>query len=242
MQQFKIPPTGVKEIIAQRRPQLIAILSIAIVAAMILLFNYPQDQASTVNVLPFVIPFFLAIVTWAYLRGIKRQKTLLGTFVIVVAENEISRQQLDTPMILISMDDIKEILKDKKGNLAIKGGKSKNTIHIPAQIDNFSELATLLHQIKPITEQNPYSIIEQYPIPAGLLSSGLFLSVYLSTNRIIVGVTGTLLLALMIWSFYQMRSNKHIDEKTRKKGYFMLLVIVSIIGIMISKLAGIAGY
>jgi hypothetical protein len=242
MQHFKISPEGANKIISKTRPRTIAIFSMAVITGLILSIKSNQQDEAKQASLYYIIPFILAVMIWAYLRGVKRRKTLLGSFVITITEDDIIRQQLDTPLVTISRNGVKEILKDKSGNLVIKGNDGKNTINVPVEIDDFSELATSLHQIKPIIEQNPYSILDRYPIPVGLLTITLFLSVYLSTNKIIVGVTGALLLALLIWSLYQVHRSRHIDDNTKKRGYLVLLAMVSIAATMVFKLAGIMGY
>ncbi len=242
MQQFKISTEGIDKIISNARLRTILTCLIGLTAGVVIFANNSQDKEGTTASLPFIIPFLLAVAVWAYLRGIKRQKALLATFTIVVNDHTISRQQLNTTPVLIDRNDIKEIIKDKKGNLVIKGAKRENFINVPAQIDHFAELETILHQIKPISERNPYSIIERYPLLAGLIAVALMLSVYLSSNKIVVGITGALLLAIMTWSFINVQRNPHIDDKIKKRFYFVLLVMASILATMIMKLGGYMGY
>ena len=67
---------------------------------------------------------------------------------------------------------------------------------------------------------------------------GLMASVYLSTNKMIVGITGVILIAFLGYSFYEVRRNKNIDEKTKKGMWWLILVLFSIIGTMYFKLTG----
>ncbi|PWV56606.1 hypothetical protein [Chitinophaga sp. S165] len=242
MQVFKLSPEGVDQVISKNRFRSIAIMLISTVIALIIFLKYTEGKDNTPTDLLLPLAFMLVVAVWSYMRAIKRQKKLLATFIITVNENNVTRQQINTPVVSIAIADIKEILRDKKGNLVIKANENRDIIYVPAQIDDFPELEALLHQIKPIGERNPYPIMERYPIAVGLLTAPLMLGVYLSTNKIIVGVTGTLLLVLLIWSFYQTQRTKHVDDRTKRRGYFLLLVMVAIVVFMIKKLTGIMPY
>jgi hypothetical protein len=71
-----------------------------------------------------------------------------------------------------------------------------------------------------------------------LLALGLMLCVYTVTNKIIVGLSGSLLVGLMLWSFFEVRRSKNIDSKTKRGIWFVLLVVASVIAVMIMKLIG----
>ena len=58
---------------------------------------------------------------------------------------------------------------------------------------------------------------------------------YISTNKIVVSVSGILLITFLIFSFIKIQSNKNLDSKTRKSSYWVIVVILSLIGIIASK-------
>jgi hypothetical protein len=69
-----------------------------------------------------------------------------------------------------------------------------------------------------------------------LLTLGLMATVYLAKNKVAVGVSGTALLALLGYSFLEVRRSRNIDGKTKKGMWWLLLVIASILAVMYVKL------
>lgn len=127
-------------------------------------------------------------------------------------------------------------MKDKKGGYAIKGKTAVETILIPAQINNYENLETLCNQIKPIEEFQQPKFDEKYRIPFVLLTLCCMAAVYISDNKILVGVSGTILSVLLIKSFIQIRKNKNIDNKTKRSSYYRLLVLGSVVIVTIMKI------
>ena len=63
-------------------------------------------------------------------------------------------------------------------------------------------------------------------------------AVYISKDKIIVGVSGTILLLVLGYSFFEIQRSKNIDSKTQKGMWWLILVTVSFIGVMYYKLTG----
>ena len=72
----------------------------------------------------------------------------------------------------------------------------------------------------------------------GLVTVGLMLCVYTVTNKIIVALSGVLLVGLMLWSFLEVHRSKNIDTKTKRSMWWVILVLASVIAVMIMKLTG----
>ncbi|MFZ1457463.1 MAG: hypothetical protein WAT46_15575 [Saprospiraceae bacterium] len=63
-------------------------------------------------------------------------------------------------------------------------------------------------------------------------------AVYISKDKIIVGVSETILLLVLGYSFFEIQRSKNIDSKTKKGMWRLILVTVSFIGVMYYKLTG----
>jgi hypothetical protein len=60
-------------------------------------------------------------------------------------------------------------------------------------------------------------------------------TVYISFNKILVGICGLIVSGLLIRSFIKIINNNNIDNKTKRIGYYSLLVLASIVAVTIMK-------
>ena len=237
-EEFQIIENGFTEI---KKAILIKTIPIAVLAMgtglLISHFN-TNGETSNINVLPFVIPIIIGALVIGLLKGINRQKELFESYKLTLNTNEIIREQLNTPTISIPHNEIKSISRNSKGILTIVGNSSTNVISVPSQINHPEKLVQLLSQIKPIIDSDKKSLLEKCKGLLIFLTLGLMATVYISKNKLLVGITGTLLILFLGYSFYEMYTNKNIDKKTKKGMWWLLLVLLSVIGNMYFKLTG----
>ena len=62
--------------------------------------------------------------------------------------------------------------------------------------------------------------------------------VYISKDKMIVGVSGTVLLLILGYSFFEVQRSKNIDHKTKQGMWWVILVTASIVAVMYYKLTG----
>ncbi|WP_243471066.1 hypothetical protein [Winogradskyella sp. MH6] len=236
--EFQIKENGFAEI---KKAMIIKTIPIAILAAgtglTISHFN-TNGQSSDVNVLPFVIPIIIGALAFGLFKGINRQKGLFESYKLIINENEIIREQNNTQTISIPRNEIKSIIRNPKGILTIVGNSNTEIIGVPSQINNSEKLEQILSQIKPITDSDKKPLTEKYKGVLILLMLGLMATVYISKDKIIVGITGTILVLFLGYSFYEVRRNKNIDKKTKNGMWWIIFVLLSIIGNMYFKLTG----
>lgn len=197
-----------------------------------------NGQTSDINVLPFVIPIIVISLAFGLLKGINRQKDLFESYKLVVNESEIIRKQNNTQTITIPHHEVKSISRSPKGILTVLGNSNHEMIIIPAQINNIDKLEQILSQIKPINnyEQKPFN--EKYKGLLIPLMLALMATTYISKNKLIVGISGTILILFLGYSFYEVQKNKNIDKKTKNGMWLLILVVLSILGNMYFKLTG----
>lgn len=236
--EFQIKENGFTEI---KKTMIIKTIPIAILATgtglAISHFN-TNGQSSDVNVLPFVIPIIIGALAFGLFKGINRQKGLFESYKLIINENEIIREQNNTQTISIPRNEIKSIIRNPKGILTIVGNSNTEIIGVPSQINNSEKLEQILSQIKPITDSDKKPLTEKYKGVLILLMLGLMATVYISKDKIIVGITGIILVLFLGYSFYEVRRNKNIDKKTKNGMWWIILVLLSIIGNMYFKLTG----
>jgi hypothetical protein len=239
MQVFKFRQDGLKEIRKKVLLRSIPLLLIAVAAGITISTINSKQKENDLNVLPIIIPLIAAALGFGLYRGVNRQKALLESYKLTISNNLVTREQLNTPTISIYFNDIKEIAKHKNGSFTIKGKEAVDLIGIPAQIDDYSRLETALQQIQTIVVKDKVSFLQKYQSLTGLVTVGLILCVYTVSNKLIVALTGSAIVALMVWSFIKIQSSKNIDSKTKRSTWLVVLVLASVIAVMVFKLTGL---
>ncbi len=237
MQQFKIKDGWFKELRWKIIFRAGSILLILLAWVIYMSMNDPNN-GHDVNILPIIIPIVLIAICVGLFIGIRRQKAIFNSYVLSITDNMITREQQHTQTISLYLNEIVEIVKQVDGSFTVKGKDPEDLIGIPAQIENYLQLEAVLQNIQPIASPKKLPIWQRYPSLVGLLVVVLMAGVFTSNNKIIVLLTGTPLVALLVWSYKAIQSSKNVDDRTKKSSRWVLLVLASIICGMIFKLTG----
>ena len=235
MHQFKTRQEGFKEIRNKALTRSIPLLVIAGAVGIIISIVNSKDKLNDVNILPIVIPIILIAIIIGAFRGVKRQLGLLSSYKLTITNNLITREQFNTPTISIYFNEVKEILKNKNGSFRINGNDAANIIFIPSQIDDYTTLESILESIKPITIPKA-RLLQKFQGSLVFIILGLMVCVYTVQNKIIVGISGAILVYLMLWSFFKIKGSKNIDARIKNRLWIIFIVLASIIGTVILKL------
>lgn len=234
-EEFKIRENGFEEIkkVLIIRSLVIGVLMVGTGLA-ISYFN-SNGQSLDMTTLAIFIPFIMGAMGLGLYNGIKKQKGLFKSYKLTINDSEIIREQENTQTILIPKNEVKSITKHPKGGLVIVGNAKINTIAVPPQINNSERLEELLTQIQPIdsNKKNPNGI---YSAMSAILTMVLMATISISTNKLILGISGTILILILSYSFYVLQRSKNIDKKTKRITWLLLIVLFSIIGNIYFKL------
>ncbi|MEM6804992.1 MAG: hypothetical protein AAF696_26585 [Bacteroidota bacterium] len=236
--EFYIKENGFEEIKQKLIFRTIPIVLIALCGGIAISHFNSSDQNSDINLLPFFIPLIIGVMVFGFLKGMRRQKEIFNSYQLVIEEERILRRQAHTDDIEIKWSEIKEISKNKDGSLMIKGANVNKSIGVPGQIQNMPELELRLSDILEIIPASEKSFIQKFPWIFPVLTVGLMMIVAMSTNKILVGLAGTFLTAGLIYSLVVTQRSKHLDKKTKRGMWLILIVLVSIVGATISKVFG----
>lgn len=235
-ERFNIQENGFNEI---RNKVLFRAIGIGLIAAggglSISLFN-SHSQTSDINTLPFVIPLILGALAFGLFKGLKRQKLIFYSYDLTISEDAITREQALTSPISIPTSEIQQVIKSSMGTFLIKGKTPQDVIGIPSQIENSEALESILSELHCITFSDDKSFSQKYQWVFPLLTVALMAIIYISTNKILVGISGTTLTTGLIYSLVTTQLSKQIDKKTKRTMWLVLVVILSAIAITYFKL------
>jgi hypothetical protein len=233
MHQFTVLPQALKELeknIFKRILFLVAIVVLVLFILPSIMSGKSPDLSTWLTLL-----LMSVVMTFVLFYSLKKQKIILSSYKLTVNEASISREMVNTPIIVIQIEDIKEIKKDGKGAISIIGNSKINAIGIPTHIERKLELEQLLQAIRPIIEKTPSSLLQPLQYLVALAGIGLMYASYYMEDKYISTVAGVLFCALMIYSFIILLKSKNIDNRTKRLSYFILIPLMSVIGSLIMK-------
>lgn len=160
-----------------------------------------------------ILVFFIALVLF---RSIKRLKTAFESYTLTVEEDQLIREQLNIPPLIIPFHEIKSIQRGEKGIIKIVGARKLSPILIPTQIEDLDRIIALLTKIHPFDDLPSKPLISRVKWPLILLLMTLMACVGLSENKLVVGISGLLICCILLWSLVMIQLNKNIDKRSKR--------------------------
>ncbi|SEW35607.1 hypothetical protein SAMN05428988_4361 [Chitinophaga sp. YR573] len=237
MEQFRLRPEGFKEIRNKTLFRYIIAMGLAaIIGASIYLIGFKDMGAADIDTdfLSIFIPVFVVLMGFRIYRILSRQKALFDTYVLTFSDNLITREQANTPVLSLHSFEIKEIIKDKVGHFWIK---ANDVIIVPVQIERYEEVEVLLNKIVPVTTKMSFKY--KYRNVISIVSLALMFCVYLTTNKLIIGISGPLLAGILIWNLIdRWKLRNSLDKSTQRSFFIQVIVLIVAIAITVMKLMG----
>jgi len=198
-------------------------------------FGFGNSNNGEVNTLPYLILPLLGAGAFGIFRGLNRQRKIFESYVLIVGEDFIQREQMLTSTITIKKDELKEIIKYQNSSFIIRGEKKEDLIIVNELIENHEDLESNLRIFGEVKEEAIKATTQKLLLPIVILVLGLMAVVYLSTNKYLVLISGTILTFGFIWSLYKTQTSKNIDNKTKRASWWIVIVLISIIAITYTK-------
>jgi hypothetical protein len=226
---------GLKQLRTALLKKIIPIYSVIMLA--VVSYTTYQSIQEHAGIFVIIIPILLiaALIVITSKRSINHQVNILKTYRLTLHTNYISREQSNLPIMEIATDEVESITKNADDCIIIRGTKPQETIYIPAQLENIEQLEQRLSKMKEVTTNNRSFVKKKSAIIAIIAVLVLFATVIIATNKIIVCISGIILLVMMAYSLYKIQTNKSIDKKTKEGSWFILIVAASIAYAIYSK-------
>lgn len=189
------------------------------------------------DIMYILIPLLLFILGMGIFSSVKRIKGIFENYTLRITTDEISVQQNAGHITKIAIGDVSKITKNYNGSYTIVGKTTFNLIPIFAQVENKEMLEIELNNISSIVLIEKKTLLEKSLTLLSLLTIILMATVFISENKIVVGISGFLLSVMLLWSFVRVRKSDYFDEKIKRYSFFGLLILIAIIVNTILKLA-----
>ena len=228
MQQFTVRPGSFKEY----QNRIIKIMAFLFGGVLFFVIGLPMlmsDGPTDLGTLPYLIVLFGGLFVFSIWNAIKKQKQLFESFKLIIDEEKITRERLNTPVIVIYKKDVQRIIKTSAGAFCIEGDSKMNPITIPSQIEDYELLEKTLIEIRPLTVYTKKNFIEKMFVPIVLSVALLFWGHFYISDKVVSIICGILLVLVLGFGFYVSVTNKNIDKRTKRFSYFSLIVLAVVI-------------
>lgn len=181
---------------------------------------------------------FLVVFAVSLTRSLARHRKMFKSYLLIIGDDVIEREQAMTPTMSLKKSEIKEIVKCKNGNILIKGQKRQDVIIVSSHIANREALESDLRTLIEVKEQTGKSILEKMALLIAPVLLGLMAAIVISTNKYLVLISALAVTVTFGWTIYEIQTNKNIDDKTRRSSWMIAILILVIIVITYSKVVG----
>jgi hypothetical protein len=181
---------------------------------------------------------FLVVFAVSLTRSLARHQKMFKSYLLIIGDDVIEREQAMTPTMSLKKSEIKEIVKCKNGNILIKGQKRQDVIIVSSHIANREALESDLRTLMEVKEQTGKSILEKMALLIAPVLLGLMAAIVISTNKYLVLISALAVTVTFGWTIYEIQTNKNIDDKTRRSSWMIAILILVIIVITYSKVVG----
>ena len=208
-----------------------------ILLIIVVLPAFMSDDPGRFDTLPYLLPLFLGVVVFSIFTGIKKQRSLFESFTLIIDDEKIVRESLNTPTLIIYRKDITKIIRHANGSFVIQGKSKLNPIVAPAQMEDYRQLESMLNEIKTITVLTSRTFLEKMFIPlsfSGVIFMGLTI---LSENEIVTLLSSILVVLMFLVSLIVIQQNKNVDKKTKRLSWVVLIPLAAFISMIVSKLS-----
>jgi hypothetical protein len=234
--QYKVGPRGLKEL---RRKTLLTIVPILVIAVVIgLSISHSNSRGKDLSTLFITIPLMVLFLFYSIYSSLKRKIALFKSYTLTVDGATITREQMDTPTISIQKWDITDVIRAKNNWLTIKTYKVQDVIMVPPHIEGYMELKDQLESISPINTKARIPILQRYVFLFTLFVLGLLVLVFITTDKILLTLSGTLVTGILIWCLYEGRRSKNIDQRTKNGLWWLLFILLAVVSRVVVVLLG----
>ena len=202
---------------------------IIMVLAFVLPHYFAGEAASETDErqLLLVLGLMAVFVPVSLYRIFKKKRKLYDNFILTIDSDSISCTPLLREAIDFTWLEVTRIVKNADGSILIHGGANNAIITVPAQVENKEQLIKRLNEISPVldVQRTFLTIYGKYLI----IATTIIFLIFLNTNdKIIIGITGPLLMAAVLWSIIALKSNRQMAPGTQRKLWWILIPLTGV--------------
>lgn len=234
MHHFHVKKDGFKQI----KTKLIISTSVMFAAVLVIVIVIFALKSDAVNweTMPYFIVLMTGVGAFSVFIGVKRQRKLFESITVKIYEDKIVREQINTPVLTIYINDITRIVKNPNGSFTVLGKSKLNVIGIPAQMEDYQALEQVLNQVKELTIRASKTSLEKFALPLTLVPAALMIVTMVSKNDLVAVISSALLVIILSVSLAFIIRSMNIDRRTKRLAWIGIIPILAFLEITIIKI------
>jgi hypothetical protein len=211
-------------------------LALLIVLIMISYFTETRGTDSFKQDVCFLVIICAISFCVSYYTATKRQRRSFDSYQLAIGHDYIIRKQSDFSDMTLYFNEIVSI-SEYKGGLIIKAREPDKVLIVSRHIEDYESVKTHLSSLCPILPFSYKGLFTQYPFLLSIIMVIGMVGVYITDNKIVVCISGGVVLLIMGWMYYKTKTNKYLDSYSKKSLWLYLLLAFVIITAILTKLS-----
>jgi hypothetical protein len=239
MEQYRTDPTRTQEVRSEMLRRTVPMMVfVAVILTVILVFMQNRDGASEHGhvVTLVTVPVFALIMIYSVRKVLTQQTSMYVSFTVTLEPDRVTRHIEGFPPLSITHASLKRIEERPDGTLILHGEGKQNVIGISKYMVDLPTLRERLAQLQPIASVPAARSSQLWVIGAALLGVVALAATFVSDNKLVVALCGSLTLILLIGSFIVIQWSKHLDRRSKRRSWVIFLVLFSLVSVMYQKL------
>lgn len=182
-----------------------------------------------------VLPFCAAVILVSAYRGYRRQVRQARSVVIAVSPETVTWRMAGVRERSIARADVLRIDEHDSGELTIVSRDPRQSLRIPAEIEEREELKRELGTFASIQRAGKVHAT-RWPAAAGVVTMLAFAITMVSTTKWVVATVGSALAVGLLACAWLIWRNRNLDARTRRAAWFVLLPVAAVIARVVAAL------
>jgi len=238
MAEYKINEGSKKDILHKQRLKSLPLIIVAVAAGFVIAYHQNPDKKLFIMTLPIVLVIAGIAIFTGMKFGSKIFKETQVDIVIRMENGIFTMLKGGSVLISFTKEQISKIeqRRDKSIKILLK---DKNRISLSDKIENHDALIaelSCLHNIDLIENEKTPNRRTLATMAMALTTVALMLIFYMTTDKITMVATGSVLIMVLLVSAMIIFTNKHVDKRIKYNTAFIFLVILMIISRILSAL------
>lgn len=235
--EYKIELSGYKKIRNASLARTFPFLILTMITIIIVMEVKPTTpNPTTAYTSPFVILIMVLALVYSVYKSSKKIKEYCSSFRLTLRNDSIAAKSTLQEEVNIRFDEIQEIIKEHNGSITVKGNTQDKYIIISNHLEHYKEVESSLAKVREFSTGNSKVKIISISFLIKITVLILFVSLLILENKILIGICGTTLVTLLIYSSYKLIKSEVRSKVLTRLKLVSILVILSIIFILADKL------